>query len=136
MSCSDCRSDNFNMSEQNLHNPTWFDIIWFFTFDFLFLMSILLNFRFVFYWINKDTQAAPTGLTLELRQKRFKEVSKGCFKEVSSKFKCQGRFRGVSRKFKGVSGKIEVCFKEVPNGFQGSFNGVSWRFQSSLNGIS
>ena len=39
----------------------------------------------------------------------------------------QGSFEGVSRKFQG-------CFKEVSRVFQGSFKGVSRKFQGGIQG--
>ena len=49
-------------------------------------------------------------------------------------------FKKVSRvfqgSFKGVSGKFQGCFKEVPRVFQGGFKGVLRKFQGYFKEVS
>ena len=59
-------------------------------------------------------------------QRYFREVIKGCFKHISSKF------QGVSRAFQG-------CFEGVSKKFlskvQEGFNEILWKYRSSFEGF-
>ena len=60
-------------------------------------------------------------------QESFKGAS--CFKEdwmwICRSFNCVRELEGISKKFKGVSSKLQVCFRGVSRVFQSFFHEVT-----------